>query len=211
MKKTTGFLIIILIIGAILCITAANSHNYDAYENSIDDNQYYTNNSVDTNDTGSNIDKNTTVNNSSTNASAYSKTSKNSDSHYGIPVRHELSGYCYKVIDGDTIRVEGIGGNEKVRFVGVNTPEKGEDGYYDAKDYIKEKCLYKTVYLDVDDARPHDKYNRTLAIVYDEQDENLNQQLLVKQLAEVMYIPPSEFEKGLGLPSGTYKVNPKYA
>ncbi|MGN1362181.1 MAG: thermonuclease family protein [Methanobrevibacter sp.] len=205
MKKTTGFIIIVLIIGAILCITAASSHNYDSYENSVDDNQYYTNSSVDTNTT----DNNTT--NDSTNASAYSKTSKDSNSHYGIPVRHEVTGYCYKVIDGDTIRVEGIGGNEKVRFVGVNTPEKGEDGYYDAKNYIKEKCLDKTVYLDIDDARPHDKYNRTLAIVYDDQDENLNQQLLVKQLAEVMYIPPSEFQKGLGLPDGTYKVNPKYA
>ncbi|MDD5960617.1 thermonuclease family protein [Methanobrevibacter wolinii] len=205
MKKTTGFIIIVLIIGAILCITAASSHNYDSYENSVDDNQYYTNSSVDTNTT----DNNTTSN--STNASAYSETSKDSNSHYGIPVRHEVTGYCYKVIDGDTIRVDGIGGNEKVRFVGVNTPEKGEDGYYDAKNYIKEKCLDKTVYLDIDDARPHDKYNRTLAIVYDNQDENLNQQLLVKQLAEVMYIPPSEFQKGLGLPDGTYKVNPKYA
>ena len=205
MKKTTGFIIIVLIIGAILCITAASSHNYDSYENSVDDNQYYTNSSVDTNTT----DNNTTSN--STNASAYSETCKDSNSHYGIPVRHEVTGYCYKVIDGDTIRVDGIGGNEKVRFVGVNTPEKGEDGYYDAKNYIKEKCLDKTVYLDIDDARPHDKYNRTLAIVYDNQDENLNQQLLVKQLAEVMYIPPSEFQKGLGLPDGTYKVNPKYA
>lgn len=205
MKKTTGFIIIVLIIGAILCITAASSYNYDSYENSVDDNQYYTNSSVDTNTT----DNNTTSN--STNASAYSETSKDSNSHYGIPVRHEVTGYCYKVIDGDTIRVDGIGGNEKVRFVGVNTPEKGEDGYYDAKNYIKEKCLDKTVYLDIDDARPHDKYNRTLAIVYDNQDENLNQQLLVKQLAEVMYIPPSEFQKGLGLPDGTYKVNPKYA
>lgn len=205
MKKTTGFIIIVLIIGAILCITAASSHNYDSYENSVDDNQYYTNSSVDTNTT----DNNTTSN--STNASAYSETSKDSNSHYGIPVRHEVTGYCYKVIDGDTIRVDGIGGNEKVRFVGVNTPEKGEDGYYDAKNYIKEKCLDKTVYLDIDDARPHDKYNRTLAIVYDNQDENLNQQLLVKQLAEVMYIPPSEFQKGLGLPDGTYKINPKYA
>lgn len=206
MKKTTGFIIIVLIIGAILCITAASSHNYDSYENSVDNNQYYTNSSVDTNTTDNN-----TTDNYSTNASAYSKTSKDSNSHYGIPVRHEVTGYCYKVIDGDTIRVEGIGGNEKVRFVGVNTPEKGEDGYYDAKNYIKEKCLDKTVYLDIDDARPHDKYNRTLAIVYDDQDENLNQQLLVKQLAEVMYIPPSEFQKGLGLPDGTYKVNPKYA
>lgn len=208
MKKTTICLTIILIVGVIIvCASALSGNTYNTTEESaIDNNQYYVNSSVN-NDTLNNTN-NGDADEVSNTVQAYTKSNK---SHYGIPVRHEVSGYCYKVIDGDTIRVEGIGGNEKVRFVGVNTPERGEEGYYDAKDYIKEKCLYKTVYLDVDDARTHDRYNRTLAIVYDEDDENLNQQLLEKQLGEVMYIPPSEFDKGLGLPYGTYKINPKYA
>ena len=107
-------------------------------------------------------------------------------------VSYEASGKCYKVVDGDTIWVEGVG---KIRFVQVNTPKRGEDGYKEAKDYVKEKCLGKTVYLDIDDKKHYDKYNRTLAIVYTE-DQDINRELLHENLAEIMYIPPSEFAKG---------------
>jgi micrococcal nuclease len=109
-------------------------------------------------------------------------------------VSYEASGKCYKVVDGDTIWVEGVG---KVRLVGVNTPEKKEKGYSEAKNFVEEKCLLKTVYLDIDNAKNKDKYNRTLAIVYVD-GINLNKELLEKGYGEIMYIPPSEFSKGLG-------------
>lgn len=101
----------------------------------------------------------------------------------------EVRGKCYKVVDGDTIDVEGIG---RVRFVGVNTPERGESGYLSAKNFVKNKCLGKMVGLDIDDDKNKDKYHRTLAVVY-VGSVNLNQELLKKGYAEVMYIPPSEF------------------
>lgn len=101
----------------------------------------------------------------------------------------EVSGKCYKVVDGDTIDVEGVG---RVRFVGVNTPERGESGYQTAKNFVKNKCLGKTVGLDIDDDKNTDKYDRTLAVVFVD-GVNLNQELLKKDYAEVMYIPPSEF------------------
>lgn len=101
----------------------------------------------------------------------------------------EVSGKCYKVVDGDTIDVEGVG---RVRFVGVNTPERGQAGYQTAKDYITSICLGKTVGLDIDNAKNKDKYDRTLAVVY-ANGVNINQELLKKGYAEVMYIPPSEF------------------
>lgn len=101
----------------------------------------------------------------------------------------EVRGKCYKVVDGDTIDVEGIG---RIRFVGVNTPERGESGYLSAKNFVKNKCLGKMVGLDIDDDKNKDKYHRTLAVVYVD-DVNLNQELLKKGYAEVMYIPPSEF------------------
>jgi micrococcal nuclease len=101
----------------------------------------------------------------------------------------EMSGKCYKVVDGDTIDVEGVG---RVRFVGVNTPERGEAGYQTAKDYVTSMCLGKTVGLDIDNAKNKDKYDRTLAVVYVD-GVNINQELLKKGYAEVMYIPPSEF------------------
>jgi micrococcal nuclease len=101
----------------------------------------------------------------------------------------EVSGKCYKVVDGDTIDVEGIG---RVRFVGVNTPERGQAGYQTAKDYVSSMCLGKTVGLNIDNAKNKDKYDRTLAVIYVD-GVNLNQDLLKKGYAEVMYIPPSEF------------------
>lgn len=101
----------------------------------------------------------------------------------------EVSGKCYKVVDGDTIDVEGVG---RIRFVGVNTPERGQSGYKTAKDYVSSMCLGKTVGLDIDNAKNKDKYDRTLAVVY-VGGVNLNQELLKKGYAEVMYIPPSEF------------------
>lgn len=112
--------------------------------------------------------------------------------HQNKTVHYEAHGLCYKVIDGDTIWVKGIG---KVRLVQVNTPERGEPGYKEAKNFVKKVCLNKTVYLDIDDKKPKDKYNRTLAIVY-VGNMDLNQELLNRDLAEVMFIPPSEFRRG---------------
>ena len=117
---------------------------------------------------------------------------EDSKTHEVRSVHYEASGKCYKVVDGDTIWVDGIG---KIRFVQVNTPERGDDGYKEAKNFVKEKCLGKTVYLDIDDSKHYDKYNRTLSIVYTE-NQDINRELLNENLAEIMYIPPSEFARG---------------
>ena len=105
------------------------------------------------------------------------------------PVKYEASGYCYYVVDGDTLDVDGIG---RIRLVGVNAPEVGEPGYQEAKDFVKSKCLGKVVGLDIDDAKHYDKYGRILAVVY-VGNTNINAELLKKGYAKVMYIPPSEF------------------
>lgn len=129
-------------------------------------------------------------------ASAYKSQGKltitDSITHQNKTVNYEAHGLCYKVVDGYTIWVKGVG---KVRFVQVNTPEKKQTGYQEAKDFIKQKCLNKEVYLDIDDAKPKDKYNRTLAMVYVDY-MDLNKELLNQKLAKIMYMPPSEFKKG---------------
>lgn len=102
---------------------------------------------------------------------------------------YETSGYCTRVVDGDTIDVSGVG---RIRFVGVDTPERGQTGYQESKDFVKSMCLGKTVYLDIDDTKRYDKYGRVLAVVYVD-NVNLNAELLKRGYAEVMYIPPSEF------------------
>ncbi|OPX57563.1 MAG: hypothetical protein A4E25_02208 [Methanobacterium sp. PtaB.Bin024] len=129
-------------------------------------------------------DSSNTINNitESTNTSTVTTTSSESQNV-------EVSGTCYNVVDGDTIDVEGVG---RIRFVGVDTPERGESGYKEAKNFVKKMCLGKTVGLDIDDAKNTDKYGRTLAVVYVD-GVNLNQELLKEGYAEVLYIPPSEF------------------
>lgn len=101
----------------------------------------------------------------------------------------EFTGKCTYVTDGDTIEVDGLG---KVRFVGVNTPERGVTGYICSKRFVQKLCLDKEVSLDIDDSKQMDKYGRYLAVVIVD-GKNLNEMLLREGLAEVMYMPPSEF------------------
>lgn len=106
---------------------------------------------------------------------------------------YEVKSYCSYVVDGDTLDADGVG---RIRLVGVDTPERGEPGYKEAKDFVKKNCLGKTIYLDIDDAKKEDKYGRILAIVYVD-GKNINKELLEQNYAEIMYIPPSEFPRGL--------------
>lgn len=101
----------------------------------------------------------------------------------------EKRSVCTQVVDGDTIY---LANGEKVRLVGVNTPERGVKGYQASKNFVSKLCLNKEVGINVDDRKYRDKYGRTLAVVIVD-GKNLNEMLLKEHLAEVMYIPPSEF------------------
>nr|WP_295001818.1 thermonuclease family protein [uncultured Methanobrevibacter sp.] len=101
----------------------------------------------------------------------------------------EEKGICTKVVDGDTIYLDN---GEKIRFVGVNTPERGVEGYITSKNFVQKLCLNKEVGIDVDDSKHNDKYGRTLGVVIVD-GKNVNEMLLKEGLAEIMYMPPSEF------------------
>ena len=111
--------------------------------------------------------------------------SKYNDTSYAA----EESSVCTKVVDGDTIY---LANGDKIRLVGVNTPERGVEGYKSAKNFVKKLCLNREVGVNVDDSKHSDKYGRTLGVVIVD-GKNLNEMLLKEGLAEVMYIPPSEF------------------
>lgn len=96
---------------------------------------------------------------------------------------------CTSVVDGDTIY---LANGRKVRFVGVNTPEKGVKGCQASKKFVQKLCLNREIGINIDDKKYTDKYGRTLAVVIVD-GKNLNEMLLKEGLAEVMYIPPSEF------------------
>ena len=101
----------------------------------------------------------------------------------------EEKGVCTKVVDGDTIYLDN---GEKIRFVGVNTPERGVEAYITSKNFVQKLCLGKTVGIDIDDSKHSDRYGRTLGVVIVD-GKNVNEMLLKEGLAEIMYIPPSEF------------------
>jgi micrococcal nuclease len=67
-----------------------------------------------------------------------------------------------RVIDGDTIEVEE---NRTVRMLGFNTPERGEKGYEEARDYLKTVVHNKSVVLEYSKDKT-DIYGRELAYVY---------------------------------------------
>ena len=103
------------------------------------------------------------------------------------------SGYVKNVVDGDTVDdCFSIYGIQRVRLVGINAPEIGEEGYEEAKAFVNKTCLGEAVKLDVDDKKQYDPHYRILAVVY-VNDTNLNEKLM-EGYAEVMYIPPSEFD-----------------
>ena len=126
----------------------------------------------------------------------YSKLKNNNilNKYNNTTCKIEAHGICTKVVDGDTIYVEGVG---KIRFVGVNTPERGVNGYQTSKDFVKKLCLNKEVRLDIDNKSKTDRYGRKLAVVIVGDKKigykNLNEILLKENLAEIMFIPPSEF------------------
>lgn len=66
------------------------------------------------------------------------------------------------VLDGDTFE---ISGGERVRLIGINTPEVGEECSSQATQRLKELILNKTVFLKKDVSET-DRYGRLLRYVY---------------------------------------------
>ncbi len=67
-----------------------------------------------------------------------------------------------RVIDGDTIVTKD---NLHVRLLGINTPERKEFYYQEAKEFLSNLILNKTVKLEYGTEK-YDKYNRTLAYIF---------------------------------------------
>lgn len=109
-----------------------------------------------------------------------------------------------EVVDGDTIHVRlRDGREEKVRLIGVDTPESTrevEPYGKEAAAYTKKRLNGKTVYLELD-AGERDKYGRLLAYVWlslpregNEEEvraKMFNAELLLNGCAQVMTVPPN--------------------
>lgn len=93
-----------------------------------------------------------------------------------------------RVIDGDTFVIEN---KTSVRLLGINTPEKGELYYSEAKEFLENLTLNKTTKLEFGKDR-YDKYQRILAYVYDNKN-NINLEIVNNGLAN--YYFPSGKDK----------------
>jgi micrococcal nuclease len=114
-----------------------------------------------------------------------------------------LTGTVVRVVDGDTIYVQLGNQVEKVRYIGVNTPEtnhptRGEEpGGREATEVNQHLVGGKPVYLELD-VRVRDRYGRLLAYVW-VGDVMVNAELVRLGYAQVMTIPPNVKYQGLFL------------
>ena len=103
----------------------------------------------------------------------------------------EFEGIVNYVIDGDTLDIN----DNRIRLSLVNTPERGQERYIEAKDFVKNLCLNKKGQVDIDDGqRRGDRYGREVGVVYCDE-INLNRALIENNLAVIYskYCEISEF------------------
>ncbi|MBT3405152.1 hypothetical protein HN832_04490 [archaeon] len=70
-------------------------------------------------------------------------------------------GIVERVVDGDTIIINGT----SIRLLGINTPERGEKYYLEAKEFLEKIILNKTIELKFGKEK-YDRYQRILAYVF---------------------------------------------
>lgn len=103
----------------------------------------------------------------------------------------ERFAYVRHVIDGDTIILKN---GERIRYLGIDSPERGEPYYDEARKRNIALCAGKRLRLVVCGAEPKDRYGRTLAWVW-AGDTFVNAALLEEGLAKSMIIAPCGIEK----------------
>lgn len=106
-----------------------------------------------------------------------------------------LEGVVVKVVDGDTIHVRVGDRVEKVRYIGVNTPEidrpgkSGQPGGQEAREVNRSLVAGRQVRLELD-VSPRDQYGRLLAYVWVGR-TMVNAELVDRGVAQVMTVPPN--------------------
>lgn len=101
-----------------------------------------------------------------------------------------------RVIDGDTFEIINKGKSERVRLIGVDTPETVKPNSEvqpfgpEASSFTKKMIEGKMVRLEFD-VQERDKYGRLLAYVYLEDGTLLNSRLLEEGMATIMTVPPN--------------------
>lgn len=114
-----------------------------------------------------------------------------------VPV---IAAAVIRVIDGDTAEMSLQGRSERVRFIGMDAPERGRPYFNEATAYTTQLIGGKTLFLESDIGQ-RDRYGRLLAYLWlsepftiDEASiraSMVNARLLLEGYASVMTIPPN--------------------
>ena len=84
-------------------------------------------------------------------------------SHDAIPYGTALGGKVTRIVDGDTLDIDGT----RIRLALVNTPEIGEAGYAKATAFTRANCpVGSTAMYDTDDSQKDGSYGRIIGKVW---------------------------------------------
>jgi hypothetical protein len=87
-------------------------------------------------------------------------------------------GTVTEIVDGDTLDIN----NVRVRLALVNTPERGENGYTEAIDFVESVCnIGTTTLVDEDDEQKEGSFDRLIGVVYCGND-NINDKQSLNEL-----------------------------
>lgn len=102
------------------------------------------------------------------------------------------------VSDGDTVIVRWNGRTERIRLIGIDTPERGQCGYAEAKANMEDMVMDKRVDL-VEGARnDRDRYNRLLRYVSYKDDSDRTMDAGLQQIIEGYGIARYDSRDGYG-------------
>ncbi|RIK33422.1 MAG: hypothetical protein DCC55_34945 [Chloroflexi bacterium] len=93
------------------------------------------------------------------------------------------------IVDGDTINVQINGQTYRVRYILVNTPERGQPFYSEATEANRKLVAGKTVYL-IKDVSETDRYGRLLRYIYLADGTFVNAELVRQGFAQLATFPP---------------------
>lgn len=94
-----------------------------------------------------------------------------------------------RIYDGDTIDVELSDGIYRLRYIGIDTPEREEPFYQEASDFNREMVEDQTVIL-VRDVSDTDPYDRLLRYVYLLDGTFVNGEMMRNGMARLVIFPP---------------------
>jgi micrococcal nuclease len=110
---------------------------------------------------------------------------------------HSDSARVVRVVDGDTVVVRTGGHEERVRYIGVDTPESVKPGtpvqcFAKAASAENRRLVEGQEVRLVEDLDAHDRYGRTLAYVYRKRDGLfVNAELVRRGYGKPLTIPPN--------------------